>query len=153
MNLRARSILILMSWRISAIWISYPDRPVLIITIKTAMTISRGLTFLISSNIPPSRLIPIPFQSKRANIPSMVICRSKVLLREVSFPVHIEGPVKGPHGQEVIGITGEMTINRKDFGISFDKTIENGVWRSHCKHRDQHRSYPRCAFLALKTIE
>jgi polyisoprenoid-binding protein YceI len=46
--------------------------------------------------------------------------------KQISLPVHIEGPVKGMQGEEVIGITGEMTINRKDFGISFDKATENG---------------------------
>jgi polyisoprenoid-binding protein YceI len=50
----------------------------------------------------------------------------KGVTKNIFLTVHIEGPVKNVHGQETIGITGEMSINRKDFGISFDKTVDGG---------------------------
>jgi polyisoprenoid-binding protein YceI len=50
----------------------------------------------------------------------------KGVTKKISLPVHIEGPVKNQNDHEVVGITGEMAINRKDFGISFNKTIEGG---------------------------
>ncbi len=50
----------------------------------------------------------------------------KGMTKSIALPMHIEGPVKNHQGQDVIGLTGEMSINRKNFGISFDKTIENG---------------------------
>ena len=46
--------------------------------------------------------------------------------KKISLPVHIEGPVKNVQGQETIGIIGEMSINRKDFNISFDKKVDDG---------------------------
>jgi len=48
----------------------------------------------------------------------------KGITKSVSLHAHIEGPVKNHNGEHVVGITGEMVINRKDFGISFDKVIE-----------------------------
>jgi polyisoprenoid-binding protein YceI len=50
----------------------------------------------------------------------------KGITKKVSLSVHIQGPVKNAHGEETIGIIGEMTLNRKDFDISFDKTVDDG---------------------------
>jgi polyisoprenoid-binding protein YceI len=50
----------------------------------------------------------------------------KGITKKISLPVHIEGPIKNAHDQETIGIIGEMSINRKDFNISFDKTVDDG---------------------------
>ena len=47
--------------------------------------------------------------------------------KEISFPVVINGPVKDMKGSSVIGLTGQFTINRQDYGISFNMTLENGV--------------------------
>ena len=49
----------------------------------------------------------------------------KGVTKKISLPLHIEGPVKNVHGHETIGIIGEMSINRKDFGISFDQTVDD----------------------------
>jgi len=51
----------------------------------------------------------------------------KGITKKLSFPVNIEGPVVNAQGQSVIGITGQITINRQSFGISFNKTVENNV--------------------------
>ena len=48
--------------------------------------------------------------------------------KEISIPVMISGPVKSPMGGEVIGLSGETTINRQDFGISWNKALDSGGW-------------------------
>jgi polyisoprenoid-binding protein YceI len=50
----------------------------------------------------------------------------KGVTKKISLPVHIEGPVKNAKGHETIGISGEIVINRKEFGISFDQTVDDG---------------------------
>ncbi len=46
--------------------------------------------------------------------------------KEVSFPVEILGPFKDPTGQTTIGVRADFTINRFDYGISFNKKMDNG---------------------------
>ncbi len=48
------------------------------------------------------------------------------MTKHVAIPVVISGPVKSPFGAEVIGVTGELKINRKDFGVSWHKVMDNG---------------------------
>lgn len=49
----------------------------------------------------------------------------KDVTKEVSVPLTIEGPVKGMQGN-IIGLSGEFTINRQDYGVNFNKTLDNG---------------------------
>ncbi len=46
--------------------------------------------------------------------------------KSISFPCIIAGPVKGMQGDDVIGLSGQTTINRQDFGISWNKTLDEG---------------------------
>lgn len=50
----------------------------------------------------------------------------KGVTKEVSFPVSVNGPVKNPMGGEAIGLSGQLTINRQDYGVSFNKILDNG---------------------------
>ncbi len=45
--------------------------------------------------------------------------------QRVTIPVIISGPVD-EMGHQAIGITGSLTINRQDFGISFNKVLDKG---------------------------
>ncbi len=45
--------------------------------------------------------------------------------KEVTIPATIAGPVKTPMGM-AIGITGSFTLNRQDYGISFNKVLDQG---------------------------
>ena len=45
----------------------------------------------------------------------------------VSFPVEILGPRPGPFGNTRMGLTGALTINRLEFGLPFDRNMEDGV--------------------------
>ncbi|MDO8581055.1 MAG: YceI family protein [Candidatus Omnitrophota bacterium] len=49
----------------------------------------------------------------------------KAVTKTISIPVTIAGPVEGP-GVTVIGINGEITINRQDYNIKFSKMLDNG---------------------------
>ena len=46
--------------------------------------------------------------------------------KPITIPATINGPVKSPFGTHVIGISGQKTINRKDFGIEFNKQMDQG---------------------------
>lgn len=46
--------------------------------------------------------------------------------RKVSIPVTIMGPVQSPFGFEALGITGQFKLNRKDYGLTWNKSMDNG---------------------------
>ena len=46
--------------------------------------------------------------------------------KEIVIPVVINGPVKGMKGQDVIGLSGQTKINRQDFGVSWNKQMDQG---------------------------
>jgi len=50
----------------------------------------------------------------------------KGITQSVSVPFEFEGSAKDPYGNERIGFEGSTTISRKDFGITFNATLETG---------------------------
>jgi polyisoprenoid-binding protein YceI len=50
----------------------------------------------------------------------------KGVTKEISLPVELAGPITDPWGNERIGLSGEATINRKDFNINWSKTLDSG---------------------------
>lgn len=50
----------------------------------------------------------------------------KDVTKEITIPVEISGPVASPFGSTVIGINGQLQVNRQDYGISFSKAMDNG---------------------------
>ena len=46
--------------------------------------------------------------------------------KEITIPVVINGPVKGPKGNPIIGLSGQTKINRQDFGITWNKQLDQG---------------------------
>jgi polyisoprenoid-binding protein YceI len=46
--------------------------------------------------------------------------------REITFPVQVSGPVKDLWGKQRIGISGRFVINRRDFGIIYDRKLDSG---------------------------
>ena len=47
--------------------------------------------------------------------------------KQIELPITIVGPVQGPGGATVVGIEGRTTINRHDFGVSWNKKLDNGI--------------------------
>jgi polyisoprenoid-binding protein YceI len=45
---------------------------------------------------------------------------------EVKLETTFNGMGKNPYGQEVAGFTAETTINRKDFGLTWNAALESG---------------------------
>lgn len=45
---------------------------------------------------------------------------------EVEIPVTLAGPVKDPYGNYRIGVDGELTIDRQEWGVSFNAVMDNG---------------------------
>jgi len=50
----------------------------------------------------------------------------KDVTREVELPFTLTGPVKGPWGNTRYGIAAKTTINRKDFNVLWNKTMDAG---------------------------
>lgn len=50
----------------------------------------------------------------------------KGVTKQLTIPVEISGPIQGMGEGTVIGITGQTTINRQDFGVSWNKTLDAG---------------------------
>ena len=49
----------------------------------------------------------------------------KAVTKEITIPVTIAGPIQRKDG-EVIGLSGEIIINRQDYGVSWSKTMDQG---------------------------
>ncbi len=50
----------------------------------------------------------------------------KGVTKAVTIPVTIDGPVKGMMGKDVIGINGTFKLNRQDYGLTWNKTLDQG---------------------------
>jgi len=46
--------------------------------------------------------------------------------KELSLPVTLKGPIKDPWGNDRIGLEAKATLNRKDYGLSYNKALETG---------------------------
>jgi polyisoprenoid-binding protein YceI len=46
--------------------------------------------------------------------------------KSVTIPFEYEGSSKDPFGNDRIGFSGSLVINRKDFGVNFNATLETG---------------------------
>jgi len=49
----------------------------------------------------------------------------KAVTKEITIPVTIAGPI-ARKDKESIGLSGEITINRQDYGVSWSKTMDAG---------------------------
>ena len=46
--------------------------------------------------------------------------------KEVSFPFEMVGPISDPLGMQRMGIEGSLTIDRRDWGLEWSRTMETG---------------------------
>jgi polyisoprenoid-binding protein YceI len=46
--------------------------------------------------------------------------------KEVSLPFKLKGPIKGPMGNTVVALEVNAKLNRKDYGLTWNKVIEAG---------------------------
>jgi polyisoprenoid-binding protein YceI len=46
--------------------------------------------------------------------------------KEMTFPVTVKGPVKDPWGKTRIALKAATSINRKDYGLTWNKVLEAG---------------------------
>jgi polyisoprenoid-binding protein YceI len=46
--------------------------------------------------------------------------------KEVTLPVSMAGPVKDPRGTEKVGFETTTTINRKDYGVNWNRALDAG---------------------------
>jgi polyisoprenoid-binding protein YceI len=46
--------------------------------------------------------------------------------KEISLPVKIKGPIKDPMGSTRLGLEVSTTLDRKDYGLTWNKTLDTG---------------------------
>lgn len=46
--------------------------------------------------------------------------------KEVRLPVELSGPITDPWGNQRIGLSGSTVINRQDYGVSWNNTLDAG---------------------------
>jgi len=46
--------------------------------------------------------------------------------KEISLPVKLSGPIKDPWGNQRIGLQAKTKLSRKDYGLTYSKTLETG---------------------------
>jgi polyisoprenoid-binding protein YceI len=46
--------------------------------------------------------------------------------KEIALPLVLKGPIKDPWGNNRIGLQGKTKLNRKDYGLTYSKTLETG---------------------------
>ncbi len=46
--------------------------------------------------------------------------------KEIALAFKVKGPIKDPWGNTRLGIEARTTINRKDYGLTWHKTLETG---------------------------
>ncbi len=46
--------------------------------------------------------------------------------REVQVRFTVSGPIEHPNGKEVIALSGGLKVDRQDYGIAFNKTLDSG---------------------------
>jgi polyisoprenoid-binding protein YceI len=46
--------------------------------------------------------------------------------KDVSLPYRLKGPIKGPMGNTIVGLEVNAKLNRKDYGLTWNKAIEAG---------------------------
>ncbi len=46
--------------------------------------------------------------------------------KEIRLPFTLSGPIKDPWGNTRIGLKAETTLNRKDYGLTWNKVLEAG---------------------------
>lgn len=46
--------------------------------------------------------------------------------KTITLPVKVAGPIQDPWGNTKVGFETAVTINRKDFGVSWSKAMDNG---------------------------
>lgn len=52
----------------------------------------------------------------------------KGITNNVEFPIEILGPFKDPTQREALGIKANFSINRFDYGVQFNKKMDNGLY-------------------------
>jgi polyisoprenoid-binding protein YceI len=46
--------------------------------------------------------------------------------KEISLPVKLSGPIKDPWGNNRVGLQAKTKLSRKDYGLTYSKTLETG---------------------------
>jgi polyisoprenoid-binding protein YceI len=58
------------------------------------------------------------------------VARGKLTMRgvtkEIELPFKLNGPITDPWGNTRVGIEARVTLNRKDYGLTWSKTLETG---------------------------
>ncbi len=64
--------------------------------------------------------------------------------KQVTLDATLEGVVKDPYGMHRVGFSATTSIDREDFGVSFNGVLETGgvIVSQEGRHRPRGRSHP-----------
>jgi polyisoprenoid-binding protein YceI len=74
----------------------------------------------------------ITFKSSKAERTGFTSCKVSGditihgITRPLTLEVEVLGPVKSPFGETSIGISGRTVLNREDFGMTWNESVEGG---------------------------
>jgi polyisoprenoid-binding protein YceI len=87
----------------------------------------RGADFLDTEKFPTIRFVSKGITGQDGSYSIVGDLTLKGVTKEVVVPVNISGPIKSPMGGNmIIGLAGQLTINRQDYGVSWNKALDNG---------------------------
>ena len=86
----------------------------------------KGADFFDVEKFPTIKFISKKMTKKGKNFLVTGDLTIKEITKTVSIPFSALGPVKDPWGNVKVAFEGEFKINRKDYGLSWNKTLDNG---------------------------
>lgn len=87
----------------------------------------KGGAFLDVANHPEITFVSKSMKKKGDGYEATGDLTIKGVTKEVTFPLVINGPRSDPFGNMRMGIEGSLTIDRQDYGLSFDRKMNDGT--------------------------
>jgi len=104
-------------------------------TIKTASIFTdnedrdnhlRSADFFDAGNYPEITFISNAIMKKSERYVAKGILTIRGISKEIELPFEILGPVNDPYGYTKLGIDASLKINRLDYGVNWNKTLDTG---------------------------
>lgn len=86
----------------------------------------RSADFLDASNHPEITFKSDAIKKKGEGYVAIGTLTIRGVSKKIELPFELNGPVTSPWGQVVLGIEAEFELNRKEYNVNWNKTLDNG---------------------------